>query len=152
MVKSVTVAIVSSTLSFMASASCHAEERRQAPLLVQMLKEGTAKVSPDATSILDAKGRSVAKPVPLPTAADYEGNYDPVFEAQYQKLVPTADKPPQRKFVYTCSTKCAVLEKQCYGEEGGNIICMNLCRSERVVCEEKALKSKPAAAGGEEPK
>lgn len=123
---------------------CFGAERPQIdPPAVQMLKQGTAKISNDAKSLVDDKGRTLAKSAPPPKETDYEDNVDPYLEALYSKSIPgEKEGAPPKKSVYTCSRKCAIMEKKCFADDTGNSICVNVCERENLVCSERTLKRK----------
>lgn len=105
-----------------------AEARRPNPPMVQMLQEGTAKLSPDYKSIIDDKGASVAKE----TSSTVQKKVTTTLSSDFVKDS-TAPPPPM---VIFCNKKCAIISKHCYVDETGNIVCLNVCEKEALVCGE----------------
>jgi hypothetical protein len=104
------------------------EARRPNPPMVQMLQEGKAKLSPDYKSIVDDKGNSVAKE----TSSTIQKKESTALSSDTVKD-PSAPPPPM---VIFCNKKCAIVSKHCYIDETGNIVCLNVCEKEALVCGE----------------
>jgi hypothetical protein len=105
---------------------CMDIKRETIPIII-LLQEGKAKISPDNKSILDETGNIIGKeasnttinrPKPTVNAADTarEGS----------------SPSPQ---IFYCNKKCAIITKHCYKDDNDNVICLNVCDKEALICE-----------------
>ncbi len=100
---------------------------KEAIPLVQMLQAGKAKISPDKKNIIDENGHIVGKetdnvnlpkaPPPAPPADSSKENAPPV---------------PQ---LFLCTKKCAMISRHCYTDENQNVVCINVCDREALICD-----------------
>ncbi len=95
--------------------------------LIQMLQAGKAKISADKKSIIDENGHIVGKetenvnlPKPKPVANPADVNKE------------NAPPAPQ---LFFCTKKCAMISKHCYKDENENVVCINECDKESLICE-----------------
>ncbi|HEX9024481.1 MAG TPA: hypothetical protein VF799_11650 [Geobacteraceae bacterium] len=100
---------------------------KQAIPLVEMLQAGKAKISPDKKSIVDENSHIVGKetdnmnlPKPQPPASPADTSKE------------NAPPAPQ---LFLCARKCAMISKHCYTDENQNIVCINECDKESLICE-----------------
>ena len=104
-----------------------AEAKRPSPPMVQMLQEGKAKLSSDYKNIVDDKGSSLAK-----ETSNIIQKKEPT--AISSDLVKDSTAPPPTQVIF-CNKKCAIISKHCYIDDTGNIVCLNVCEREALVCE-----------------
>ncbi len=101
--------------------------RREVIPIIQMLQEGKAKISADKKSIIDENGHIVGNEttdLTLPTPKPAANSPDTAKE--------NTPPPPQ---LFHCSKKCAVISRHCYKDENQNIVCINTCDKESLICE-----------------
>jgi hypothetical protein len=95
--------------------------------LVEMLQKGTAKVSTDKKNIIDEKGNFIAKETANTVQIKPKQIVDP-NDTQKDSSTPTP-------LMFTCNKKCAIIVKHCYMDEAENIVCINTCDKEALICE-----------------
>ncbi|GFO69694.1 hypothetical protein GMLC_32730 [Geomonas limicola] len=98
--------------------------------LVEMLQQNKAKISTDKKSIIDLKGEVLAKQTPPPVMK----KRDPSAAIEFGNK----DKDANVTMIVNCYKKCAMVTRQCYLDDIGNTICLNVCDKEGLVCEEMA--------------
>jgi hypothetical protein len=97
--------------------------------LIEMLQNGTAKVSTDKKNIIDDKGNFIAKET---------ANTVQIKPKQVSNPTDTqSDSSTPAPLMFTCNKKCAIVVKHCYMDENENIVCINTCDKEALICEEK---------------
>ena len=117
--------IATMALIFVPACCFSAENKILTIPLVEMLQGGKAKISSDKKSIIDDKGDIVAKQTP-----------PPVIKEKSSDIFPTGAAKDNTTFVVNCNKKCAMITRQCYLDDLGNVVCMNVCDKEMLVCEE----------------
>ena len=95
--------------------------------LIEMLQSGTAKVTTDKKNIIDDKGNFIAKETANTLQNKPKQSASP---ADTQK-----DSPTPAPLMFTCNKKCAIVVKHCYMDENENIVCINTCDKEALICE-----------------
>jgi len=95
--------------------------------LIEMLQSGTAKVTTDKKNIIDDKGNFIAKETANTIQNKPKQSEGP---ADTQK-----DSPAPTPQMFTCNKKCAIVVKHCYMDENENIVCINTCDKEALICE-----------------
>jgi hypothetical protein len=104
--------------------------------LIEMMQEGKAKVSPDKKTIIDDKGKFVAKETSQPKPAEKKLVNEYLTETGERN--PDDDKriPDYEKYYFTCNYKCAIMVKKCYQDDVGYKICVNICDKESFICDQ----------------
>jgi hypothetical protein len=101
--------------------------KRETIPLIEMLQNGTAKVSTDKKNIIDEKGHSIAKETVNTIQIKPKQSVNPT-DTQLDSSTPTP-------LMFTCNRKCAIVAKHCYMDENENIVCINVCDKESLICE-----------------
>jgi hypothetical protein len=96
--------------------------------LIEMLQNGTAKVSSDKKNIIDDKGNFIAKETA--NTIQIKPKQSPANPTDSQK-----DNSTPTPLMFTCNKKCAIIAKHCYIDENENIVCINVCDKEALICE-----------------
>jgi hypothetical protein len=87
------------------------------PGIVDSIKEGSVTVSPNKKTLVDAKGKVAATEIDPKTLGKKEDGKDgPVIVA-------------------TCNYRCAMITRRCFIDEGKNVVCINYCDKQSLVCE-----------------
>ena len=134
--KKITV-VISVAVLFLAAGSAFALERPMMSVpLIEMIREGKAKVSADKTTIVDEKGQTVAKETTPPTPAVRRPVVDSFAETTDRNPPDSKEVPANEKYFFTCSYKCGITVKKCYQDNSGFIICLNICDKESFICEQ----------------
>ncbi|WP_026841468.1 hypothetical protein [Citrifermentans bremense] len=107
-----------------------AEPHKEIPPIVDMLQGGSAKPSSDKKYIVNDKGEIIAKE----TANSYKK------ESASETAVTLASEPgkegvPAAPKVVFCNKKCGLIQKRCYTDSDGNIVCINNCEKELMICD-----------------
>jgi hypothetical protein len=92
---------------------CLEGQSSSSPVL-QILREGKATLSIDKKSILDEQGKIIASQIPSPVKKGSSSG---------SKTTPI------------CNSVCAIIEKQCYADINGSVLCINVCKKEQFKCE-----------------
>lgn len=106
---------------------CAREKMEELVPIIQLVRDGKAKPSPDFRNIIDEKGNIVAKQTALPVEKK-----DKPFAGAPDGA---KDAASGQQKVLTCSTKCAITTRKCYADDSGYIFCMNICEKELLICE-----------------
>jgi len=101
--------------------------KRETIPLIEMLQNGTAKVSTDKKNIIDDKGNFIAKETANTIQIKPKQITNPT-DTQKDSSAPTP-------LMFTCNRKCAIVVKHCYMDENENIVCINTCDKEALICE-----------------
>jgi hypothetical protein len=118
-----------SSLVLLSSYGYGAENKITSVPLVRMLQEGKVNLSPDRKSIIDENGHIVAKQTSPPVSPP---------AAQIKILDKNTAETGKEKgpLKVNCDRKCAIMSRQCYMDDIGNVVCLNICDKEIFVCEE----------------
>jgi hypothetical protein len=119
MMKHIIIA-VSTIAIFLAPALCSGAEKIL-PRLVQMLRDGKATISPNKKSLVDEKGKVIAKEV------DEKSVVKPASSVQ--------EGLSEQKAITNCNYKCAIITRRCFADDSGTVACINTCDKETLVCE-----------------
>lgn len=103
--------------------------KRETIPLVEMLQGGKAAVSSDKKNILDENGHIVAKET-ANTAV-----IKPKPGAKTEDSARDKDNSPPAPQLFICNKRCAMFVKHCYMDENENIVCINVCDKESLICE-----------------
>mgnify|MGYP001580076506 CR=1 FL=1 len=101
--------------------------KRETIPLVDMLQSGKAALSSDKKNILDENGHIVAKE----TANTAVIKPKPVAKTEDS----AKDNSPPAPQLFICNKRCAMFVKHCYMDENENIVCINVCDKESLICE-----------------
>ncbi len=95
--------------------------------IIEKLQDGKAKISPDKKSIIDENGHIIGKETE---------NINPPKNKPVANPADTAkdSSPPAPQLIF-CSKKCAIITKHCYKDESENVVCINSCDRESLICE-----------------
>jgi hypothetical protein len=96
--------------------------------LIEMMQNGTAKISSDKKNIIDDKGKFIAKETANTIQLKPKPSQPNPAETQQDNSTPTP-------LMFTCNKKCAIVVKHCYIDENENIVCINTCDKEALICE-----------------
>ncbi len=125
--KSLTAIVTAGLLMVPVTGFCMDIKKELIPL-IQMLQQGKAKISPDKKNILDENGHIIGKEttnLTLPKAKPAVAN-----PSDSEK-----DTSPPAPQLFYCSKKCAMISRHCYTDENENIVCINECDKESLICE-----------------
>lgn len=107
-----------------------AEPHKEIPPIVDMLQGGGAKLSSDKKYIVNDKGEIIAKE----TVNSYKKK-SASEAAMTLAAEPGKEGAPAAPTVVFCNKKCGLIQKHCYTDNDGNIVCINNCEKELMICD-----------------
>lgn len=126
-VRNLTFTILAALLLAVPSTGFCMNMKRETIPLVEMLQKGKATLSSDKKSIIDEKGGVIAKETANTVSIKPKPAENPADSGK--------DSSTPAPKMFTCNKKCAIFVKHCYMDENENIVCINVCDREALICE-----------------
>ncbi|MFZ3207696.1 MAG: hypothetical protein WA140_02540 [Geobacteraceae bacterium] len=120
--------LIPSAMFLLAPVTAFCLEAKNALPIIELLQSGSAMISSDKKSIVDENGDIIAKETSN-TIEKKSMVVDPnPLEVGKEALANTPK-------VIFCNKKCGMIEKHCYQDTEGNIVCVNICEKEVLICD-----------------